>query len=263
MKAGSAFIAVGLVILSMMTVSARAEQAPVFSFKPGETLKYTVKFHSQSAPGAAQSSTSDLTGEAAFQPLKPDATGAATIKITTSGSGKIIMNGQYLDLGGSTKPVQFLLAVKPDGTITKVMNAQGAKTTFMDKAVLFNPGFSMLPFIAMSYDLFGLQLPSKLPAPKGTWTGYQMLEGGTFTNAGKMQVTLKRQSVTYTFLGRQQALGHNCLVFSYPFKMTGPSGSGSLPCMIYFDDALGQVIGLQLKGSTSQGSVDMSISLAE
>jgi hypothetical protein len=263
MKAGSAFIAVGLVVLSMLTVSARAEQAPAFSLKPGEILKYTLKFHSQSPPGAAQSSTSDLTGEAVFQPLKTDATGAATIKMITSGSGKIIMNGQSLDLGGSTKPVQFLLAVKPDGTITKLMDERGAKTTFMDKADLFNPGFSMLPFIAMSYDLFGLQLPSKLSAPKGTWTGYQMQESGTFTDSGKMQVTLKRQPITYTFLGRQQVQGHNCLAFSYPVKMTGPSGGGSLPCMIYFDDALGQVIGLQLKGSTSQGSVDMSISLAE
>jgi hypothetical protein len=261
MRAGKSLIAVCFFVFSMLTVSYGAEGQPRFSFKQGETLKYLVQFHSESAPGAVQSSVSDLKGEAVLQALKVDRAGAATIKLVTSGTGKIIVNGKPLDLGGSNKPVQFLLTIEPDGTITKVMDAQGAKTSFMAKADIFNPAFSIQPYISMTYTLFGLQFPAKLPNPKGNWTGYQMQEGGTFANSGKTQITLKRKPVLYSYLGRQQVQGHNCLAFSYPMKLMGPSGSALYT--IYFDDASGRVISTTLKGKSSEGSVAMSISLSE
>lgn len=196
-----------------------AAKAPLFLFHKGEKLTYDL--------GAGRES-SDWRVVLRVLNLRDD--GTAEIELVT------------------WKP-RFIIAVKPDGQIIRVQDTLGKPATLLKKPSDTKtplPVLATLDLAPMSvagtYTLFGLQLPARLPARGGRWTGRQKEE--FIAGAGpNFKAGIKDVSATYTYEGPRMYKGRDCLVFVGRTRAYGATS----PRRFYFDNAKGQLVGCEVQ----------------
>lgn len=261
-------IAAILFLLTGSRAWAASSAAPRFVFRVGEKLNYKLSFHAQSRGEAGEQSGAALDGGATFRVLKVQPDGTAQIELTTVGAGHITIKGESIMLD-SAAPKVVVLTVKPDGSIVRLQDSRGKPTSVLTPDLnFFEAATAVQGYVVGSHTMFGLQLPSRLPAPGKMWNGFQQEEhilasgGSGALDASSFSTELKRVPVTYTYLGKRQYKGVSCQAFFFILPSSSASGRGSqIAETVFFDAARGRVVGLDSQGMTSQGTMKLTVSL--
>ena len=224
-----------------------AAGGPRFSFHKGEKLTYEMDLHTLSHGGGIPGGRQDISGEAVLRVLNVETDGTAEIELLTRGKGRVTFGTetiQPIEIKQG-EPSHIVLIVKPDGSIAQFRDTGGNPT-----AAVMRPGFNMLnggdvvqAYIVGTYTLFGLLLPSRLPAREGKWTGYRKEEFSSLPNMSHVQ--LKKVPATYTFTGAREYKGRNRVVISGSVPNVGMENG--LPTRFYFDSAKGQLVGREAR----------------
>ena len=264
----------GVFFVVLFSQVLNATAAPVgFTFRKGEKLTYAVDVRTSGSPAGKGTYKSDLSGEAIFETLRvrPDAT--AELRMTCSGKGKLVAGGESLAFKDTpSKPI--VLLVQSNGAITEFRDRNGRKTYLVKEPDwgLMNTGAMLETYLAGTYTMFGLQLPSKTPAAGGKWTGAHKTEHGSGSGEdfdfSKMKVELKSEPIVFSLAGTTKYHEVAYLKISSPsavgFDMPGnPRGvSGTW----YFDAANGRVVGFEThlkQWGTDKVDFDYTISLTK
>lgn len=261
-------IAAILFLLAGSRAWAASSAAPRFVFRVGEKLNYKLSFHAQSRGEAGEQSGAALDGGATFRVLKVQPDGTAQVELTTFGAGHITIKGESIALD-SAAPKVVVLTVKPDGSIVRLQDSRGKPTSVLTPDLnFFEAATAVQGYVVGSHTMFGLQLPSRLPAPGKMWNGFQQEEhilasgGSGALDASSFSTELKRVPVTYTFLGKRQYKGVSCLALFFILPSSSASGRGSqIAETVYFDAVRGRVVGIDSQGMTSQGTMKLTVSL--
>ena len=220
-----------------------------FVFVKGQKLTYEVTFHTLAHAGFSPGDQVDVYGRAVLHVMDVGPDGTARIELVTRGIGRGVMRSQPTE-GQSGSQLRLVLTVRPDGSLAQVQDAAGHTATFvtlehtMDDAVM-----SVRSFVGGTYTVFGLRLPKKLPPIRGTWIGYRQFEMIMVGDEqSEPKVELRREAVTYTFVGRRQYKGRSCLVFA---AKVDALAKGDAAATFYFDGAKGQLVGSEIHGKSS------------
>jgi len=263
----------GLLFVLLLSQAAQATAAPVgFTFRKGEKLTYAVDLRtSGSAPGKG-TYESDLSGEAVFETLKVRPDGTAEVRMTCSGKGKMVAGSGSLAYE-ETAVAPILLLVKPDGAISEFRDLNGHKTYLIKAGFdLLNAGAGLRMYLVGTYTMFGLQLPSKTPAPGGKWTGAHKAEHGSGAGGGfdlsKMKVELKSEPILFSLAGTSKYHEVACLTISSPsaVRFDMPGNPHGVAGTWYFDAASGRVVGFEShlkQWGTDKVDFDYTVSLTE
>jgi hypothetical protein len=222
------------------------DAAPRFRFREGQVLTYKTEQHGTQRDKSGELKSS-LEGTIVLRVLKVKADGTADVKATVSGQGSILSAGEAVKLKGGA-PREVVMTVRPDGSIVGLKTTRGARYTFASlwEEEEIAGRDAVLTGFAMSYALFGLNLPKQLPPAGGKWTGYQkqeQMKGSDLSDMSKMEFSLSQVPIAYTYKGSKKYQGRTCLVFAY--TQTDMSGR-SAPHTIYFDAAEGVIVGREM-----------------
>jgi hypothetical protein len=193
------------------------------------------------------------------------ADGTTEIQLVTWGKGSMTAPRQQpIEIDGS-EPSRIVLAVTPNGSIIRVRDTNGNPTAIMRPSFgAFNAGDVTQAGIMATYTLFGLQLPSGLPAPGGKWTGDQKEEFSAAADLDLSQVQLREVRVTYAFAGARKYKGRDCLAISGSMPLAGVGGG--IPTTFYFDSARGQLVGREAhvkRFGRQQADIDLTAVLTK
>jgi len=235
-----------------------------FSFRKGEKLTYKISYHTLAHAGSSAGASQDLEGQAVLNVRSVRGDGTAVIELVTSGKGRIAMRGQTLETE-SAPPSHIVAFVKPDGSVSELRGLSGKQSALLRPGLgLLNAGDQGQVFVLGTYTLFGLQLPDKLPPPGGKWIAHQKQEHNRSPELDPRRAELEPTPVEFTFVGRREYHGRACLEFSANTRFTGIPGG--LPTTFYFDNAKGQLAGMELhvaKFGPEQVDVDRSAVLVK
>ena len=237
---------------------ASAAGAPHFSFREGERLTYHYSRHMLAHGGPPTVRREDVEGQVVLQVRRVSSDGTAEIEMVASGKGRVVRD-KTTDLTG--EPWAIVFDVNRNGSIAALQDVNGNAITLEAWIGAVSAGAMIERFsVALTYALFGLQLPDKLPPAGGEWTGYHQR---TVTVGQEESIRLEPVSVRFTFVGPRKYKGRDCLVFS-----TKPGAAGELhfPTVFYFDNTNGRLVASEThlkKLGASKRDVDISVVLVK
>jgi hypothetical protein len=238
-------------VLAPSALAAPPQRGPRFVFKQGDVLTYDVHISmkgTSSSGGQAAGYASLADGNLMLTVRSLRADGTAEIQLTATGKGKMTVGGESTAL--DEEPATPLIAVvRPNGAIVEVRDTKGKKTSLFESMEnLFAAGTQIQMLLIGNYALFGLQLPAKLPAVGGQWTGTYKAEQGSSKslNLEDMKIELKSVPVTFVYKGPGKYEGRPCFVFTGEPKIYESAGAKfGIPTAFYFDDNAGRLLALE------------------
>ena len=263
----------GVCFVLLFSQVVQATAAPVgFTFRKGEKLTYAVELRTSGSAAGKGTYKGDLSGEAVFEALKVRPDGTAEVKMTCSGKGKMVAGSESVAYE-ETPVAPILLLVKPNGTISEFRDLNGHKTYLIKAGFdLLNAGVGLRMYLVGMYTVFGLQLPSKTPAPGGKWTGAHKTEHGSGSGEGfdlsKMKVELESEPIVFHLAGTNEYHEVACLTISSPsaVRFDMPGNPHGVTGTWYFDAANGRVVGFESylkQWGTDKVDFDYTVSLTK